>query len=150
MANWQKMIIVIWGVSSFILFVKGLKESKDNKNAYGLTPSLFPWGIFVWGDAVVFGIFWFLTSLISIILKDWILFLLIICVFWVVRSLGETIYWFNQQYSNINRNQPEKYWFYKYFHNDSIWFIHQIAWQCVSVISIIFTIYLSSLWLKSI
>ncbi len=150
MANWQKLIIVIWGVSSFILFVKGFKESKDNKNSYGITPYLLPWGVFVWGDAVVFGLFWTLVSFAVLFLKDWILFLLIISVFWVIRSLGETIYWFNQQYSNINRNPPEKFWFYKYFHNDSVWFIHQIAWQCITVASIIFTIYFAHSWLNSL
>ena len=149
MESWQKIIIIIWGIISFALFVKGFKESKDKKNAYGLTP-FFPFGAFVWGDAVVFGFFWTAVFVVVLILNDWTLFLLIISVFWVVRSIGETIYWFNQQFSKINRNPPEKNWMFKYFHNDSVWFIHQIGWQCVTVISIIFSIYLTHIWLKSL
>lgn len=146
MENWQRTAIIIWGVSSLFLLLKGSKESRNKKNSYGLTPWLLPWGIFVWGDAVVFGFFWSLVSLITLILNDWILFLLTTSVFWVVRSLGEAIYWLNQQFSTINRNPPEKFWVYKYFHNDSVWFIHQIFWQCITVISILFTIYFAKIW----
>ena len=150
MESWQRLIVIIWGIISFALFVKGFKESKDKKNAYGLTPFLLLFGAFVWGDAVVFGAFWTLVSVAVFFLNDWVLFLLVISVFWVVRSIGETIYWFNQQFSKVNRNPPEKNWMYKYFHNDSVWFIHQIGWQCVTVISIIFSIYFANFWLQQI
>ncbi|OGM09470.1 hypothetical protein A2159_00875 [Candidatus Woesebacteria bacterium RBG_13_34_9] len=150
MLFWQKITVIIWGIISLVLFIKGLHESKNKRNVYGLTPYLLPWGIFVWGDAVIFGFFWFLISISCLILNNWILFLLIISVFWVVRSYGETIYWFNQQFSKINRNPPKILLFYKYFHNDSVWFIYQIIWQCVTAVSIITAIYLSHLWLKSI
>jgi len=48
--------------------------------------------MFVWGDAVIFGLFWTVALIVAWVLKDWYLFLLIVSVFWVVRSLGETIY----------------------------------------------------------
>src|SRR3990170_1609189 len=139
METWQKTLIIFWGIISFILFIKGFFECKDKKNAYGLTPKLSVFGIFSWGDAVVFGLFWVLVSLITLVLNDWILFLLIISVFWVVRSFGETIYWFNQQFSakTYAWNRPERLALHWLFRNDSIWFIYQIAWQCVSVVSII-------------
>ena len=88
-----------------------------------------------------------IISIVVIILNDWILFLLILSVFWLVRSLGETIYWLNQQFSKINRNPPKKFWTFKFFPQDSLWFIHQIFWQCIAVISIIFTIYFAKIWL---
>lgn len=149
METWQKEIILIFGFLNFLVFLKGLHESRAKKNAYGLTRILTPLGIFVWGDAVVFGIFWILASVISYLLADWLLFLLIISIFWVIRSLGETIYWFNQQFSKINRNPPEKLPGFNIFHNNSIWFIHQIGWQCWTIVSIILSIYLSYLWLAS-
>lgn len=147
METWQKAFILLWGVISFLISAKGYQECKNKKNSFGLTQFLTPFGIFVWGDAVIFGTFWTLVSAATLLFNDWILFLLIVSVFWVVRSLGETIYWLNQQFSKINRNPPEQYWIYKYFHNDSVWFIHQIFWQCVTVITIIFTIYFAKLWL---
>lgn len=146
MENWQKGLVIVFGVITFIGSIKGLSESKNKKNAYGLTPYLFPFGIFVWGDAVVFGLFWTLVSIVVYLVQDWILFLLIFSVFWAVRSFGETIYWFNQQFSKINRNPPEKFRLYKIFHDDSVWFIFQIFFQCIAVISIIFSIYLAKIW----
>ena len=104
------------------------------------TFTLFIFGIFVWGDATVFGIFWFLASITTLLLNDWILFLLVFSVFWVVRSLGETIYWFNQQFSKVIQWPPEKLPFFKFFHNDSIWFVYQIVNQCITVVSIIVSI----------
>jgi hypothetical protein len=148
MEIWQKYLIIIFGISSLYLAIRGFNECFRKKNAYGLVRILFPWGIIAWGDAVIFGTFWFAVSVIVFILNDWILFLLIYSVFWVVRSSGETIYWFNQQFSAVNKNPPEQYWFYKYFRNDSVWYIHQIAWQCITVTSIIFSIYFASHWLK--
>jgi len=149
MEIWQQLIILVYALLNLGVFVKGYNECKSRKNAYVLTPQLNLLGIFAWGDAVIFGPFWIAASLVSYLLRDWYLFLLIVSVFWVVRSLGETIYWFNQQFSKINRNPPEKLPFYSIFHNDSIWYIHQIAWQCVTVVSIIFSIYLTKLWLES-
>jgi hypothetical protein len=146
MEKWQYIFVFIFGLISLLISLKGFKESSSKNNSFGLTPYLLPFGIFVWGDAVIFGFFWLLVSSITLLLNDWILFLLIISVFWVVRSFGETIYWFNQQFSKINRNPPEKFWLFKYFHNDSVWFIHQIIWQCIAVISIIITIYLVKIW----
>ena len=149
MVGWQKIILFSYAVLNLTIFVKGYHECKYRKNVYKLASYLAPLGIFVWGDAVVFGLFWTLASLISFLLKDWALFLLIISIFWVVRSLGETIYWFNQQFSTIVRSPPNKLCFYWLFQNDSIWFVYQILWQCVTVVSIISSIYFGNFWLKS-
>ncbi len=146
MENWQRNLIIVYGLFSLIGAIKGFIESNKNKNAFGSSGIFNIIGAFVWGNAVVFGIFWTLVSIITFLLKDWILFLLTISIFWVIRGSGETIYWLNQQFSSIKRNPPGKFWFYKYFHNDSVWFVYQIIWQCVSVISIIFSIYLLRLY----
>jgi len=145
----QKYIVIGYASLALLLFVKGVFESIRKKNPYVETPFLFWMGIFVWGDAVVFGLFWFLTSLFFYLLGDWMLFLLFVSIFWIVRSVGETIYWINQQYSDINRNPPERLRGYRFFGNDSIWFIYQITWQCIVIISVITTIYFANLWLKN-
>lgn len=132
---------------SFFSFIKGIVESKKG-NAYKLTPYLIPLGIIAWGDAVVFGLFWLLVSLVCYLLNDWILFLLIVSAFWFVRSLGETIYWFIQQFSGKvpESNKPENLLFHSIFKNDSVWFVYQIIWQCLTVISIIAILYFARLW----
>lgn len=146
----QAGFVLGYGIIAFLVFLKGFYESKEKKNAYGLVPWLYLLGIFAWGDAVILGLFWFLSSLITFFLQDWILFLLIISVFWMVRSLGEMIYWFNQQFSSktYDWNKPENLLGHSIFHDDSIWYIYQIVYQCITVVSIIMTIYLANLWLK--
>ncbi len=150
MNSWQQTFILIYALFNLLVFLKGYYESKYKKNAYGLTRPLLFIGAFVWGDAVVFGLFWLLSSIVTLLLKDWYLFLLVVSVFWVVRSLGETIYWFNQQFSPINRNPIKNLSWNSIFHNDSVWFIHQIIWQCVMVTSTIFSIYFAWLWLRNL
>ncbi len=148
MEIWQKILILTWGILSLLFFIKGFIESKEKKNSFSKTPLLSVFGIFVWGDAVIFGLFWIFSSITIILLNDWLLFPLILSVFWFVRSLGETIYWLNQQFSPIKRNPPENLLGYRYFKNDSIWFIYQTIWQCITIISIISTIYFVKIWLK--
>jgi len=149
MTSWQNLFILLFALINVFVFFKGFYESKYKKNAYGLTRILLPLGIFAWGDAVVLGPFWVISSIIALILKDWYLFLLIISIFWVVRSVGETIYWFNQQFSSkiYDWNKPENLPWHSIFHNDSVWFIHQIVWQCTTVVSVILSIYFINLWL---
>ncbi len=144
----QALFVSAVALFNLVTNVIAFRECKYKKNAFGLTPFLWPFGIYVWGDAVVFGFFWFFASVVSIFLNDWLLFLLIVSVFWLVRSVGETIYWFNEQFSTVNRNDPRKLPFHTIFHNDSVWFIFQISNQCITVVTIITTVYLFHFWLK--
>lgn len=146
---WQEIFLQLYAIFNFLIFLKGFYESKYKQNAYGLTRPLLFIGAFVWGDAVIFGLFWAILSLLVLMLRDWNLFLLVVSIFWLVRSLGETVYWLNQQFSSLNRNPIKKLPWHSIFHNDSVWFIHQIIWQCVTVVSVVFSIYFASLWLKS-
>lgn len=149
MLNWQKYLLIALSIFSLVGAIKGFLECKNKKNAYGKTELFSLIGAFVWGDVVIFGIFWFLISLVILFLKNWILFLVILSLFWVIRSLGETIFWFNQQFSNKILYPPEELRFYKIFRNDSVWFIYQIIWQCVTVVSLFFLIYFTTIWLRT-
>ncbi|MFH1971370.1 MAG: hypothetical protein ABIJ05_03250 [Patescibacteria group bacterium] len=151
MEVWQQVFLLAYAAINLAIFVKALYECKVKNNAYRLTPALLIFGIIAWGDAVVFGPFWIISSFVAYLLGNWFLFLLIISVFWAVRSIGETIYWLNQQFSSkvYKWNKPENLSLHFVFHNDSIWFIYQICWQCITIISIIFSIYFASLWLSS-
>ncbi len=156
MTKLQTIFIAFFGILNLLLGLKGFVQCSRKANTYGITWGLFPLGIFVWGDAVIFGPFWAGASIVSLLLKDWLLFLLVFSVFWVVRSLGETIYWFNQQFSGTHRYPPEQLIGHKIFKGklieeyDAIWFVNQIAMQCLTVISLITTIYITYLWLNNI
>ncbi|HCR81412.1 MAG: hypothetical protein UY13_C0002G0424 [Candidatus Pacebacteria bacterium GW2011_GWB1_47_8] len=145
-----QVFLLFFAVVNFFIFLKAFYECKTKQNAFGLTPRLTLIGAFVWGDAVIFGLFWTLVSIVVLFLNDWLLFWLIMSLFWVVRSVGETIYWFNQQFSTLDRNPPKHMKGYSIFQNDSIWFVYQIIWQCVTVVSLVFAVYFGWLWLQSL
>lgn len=150
MTSLQRLFFFIFAVFNALIFLKALHECKNKKNAFGLTPRLGWMGAFVWGDAVVFGLFWAMVSLAVLFLQDWLLFWLIASVFWLVRSVGETIYWFNEQFATVHRNPPKSLRGYFLFHNDSIWFVYQIIWQCTTVVAVIASLYFAKLWLQTV
>lgn len=150
MSDWQKIIILVYLLINLFAFIKGYRECTKNKNPFGLAGYFNFFGIFVWGDAVAIGLFWVIASIVVFIINDWILFLLALSFFWLVRGVGEMIYWLNQQFSNIERNPPHTLFLSNIFPSDSIWFIYQIVWQCVTVVAAILSIYFAKSWLATI
>ncbi len=148
MELWQQLLIGVYSLLAAILGVYSYNQCKSKKNSFGDTTLLYAvFGAFVYADMVVFGFFWVLIGILTLFLQDWLLFLLILSVFWLIRSIGETMYWFLQQFAPRRGNSPEKFRIHKIFHNDSVWFVIQIYWQCITILSIIATIYLTKLWL---
>lgn len=145
----EQIIVILYGLQNLLAFRKGFYEIKDKKNAYGLTGAFGLLGIFVWGDALIIGPFWLISSVIILFLQDWYLFLVILSLFWVVRSLGEVIYWISEQFTERHHNPPATLKGYKFINSDAIWFEYQIFWQCILVLSILSSIYFTSLWLQS-
>ena len=143
----QAYFLIIVAAIGFVFSGKGFFESHFRKNAFGTVHS-GPFGMYVWGDAAVLGIFWGITALFTLLVSDWILFLLVFSIFWVVRSFGEMIYWFNEQHASKKRVNIKSKMLYKYFHNDSVLFIYQLVQQCILVVSIVASIYFSHIWLK--
>ncbi len=131
------------------IYIKGLYEITKKRNPFGLTKYLVFVGSFVWGDVFVVAPFWVIVSIVSLLLNSWYLFLLFVSLFWVIRSLGEMIYWLNEQFAGKFRNPPHTLNFYRIFKNDSIWFIYQVIWECVFVFSLVLSLYFSKMWLES-
>lgn len=149
MVLWQKIFIVGFTIFNFLIFLKGMYEVRK-RNPYGLTKYLFFIGAFVWGDIFILGPFWIIASIVSLFLNNWYLFLLFVSLFWVIRSLGETIYWLNEQFAGKNRNPPKTLSFHKLIQGEAIWFIYQLFWECVFVISVILSIYFYNGFIKTI
>ncbi len=146
MEIWQSSIIIFLFLYSTLCFLLGWKNCYLKKNPFGLTRYFSFLGAFVWVDAVTFGAFFALSALISLVFQDFILFCLIYSVFWVVRSVGESIYWFLEQFANPHRNKPETLKGHKMFPGESIYINYQIFWQCVGVVSIIASVYFFTKW----
>lgn len=136
--------MVLFLFYSSIAFLMGLSR---RKNPFGLTPQFNLISAFVWVDAIVFGAFFALASLLCLILQDFILFLLIFFVFWTIRSVGEQMYWFHEQFSLKHKNPPHTLWPSKFFKGEEVWIVMQIVLQCISVVSLISSVYLFSIWL---
>lgn len=145
--NIQNSVIVLFGVYSLFGFLLGIKNTHFKKNPYGLTPYFSFLGAFVWVDAVTFGAFFLVSSIVSIILQNFILLLLIYSIFWIVRSIGESVYWLLEQFAEKHKNKPENLKGHKFFPGDSIYIHYQIFWQCICVISITFSVYFFYLFL---
>ena len=143
--DFQNIFLSLFFVYSLSALLLGLKH---RKNPFGLTHQYVLLGSFVWVDAAVFGAFFSLVSLLCIFLSDFILFLLIFSVFWTIRSIGEQIYWFLEQFANTHRNKPRTLWPSKIYKGEEVWIVMQTVMQCISVVFIISSVYLLSIWLK--
>lgn len=148
MEIWQTITVAFFGLFSLVGFLQGLYNCSRKKNPYGLTYQYNLIGAFVWTDTVIFGLFWVMVCLTVMFLSDWLLFLMSLSVFWFVRSFGETVYWFNQQFSVRDRNPAHTLWVSRIFPGDSSWVAMQIFWQCVAVATTISSIYLLRLWFR--
>ena len=151
MSDYERLIVVAFGLGALALFVKSYIEITRKKNPYGK----FDWGIiyggFVYADYLVFGAFWATAAFVINFLNDFLLFLLTFSVFWLIRSIGESLYWFLQQFSTlVHKNPPQRFLIYRIIKSDAVWFVNQIIWQCLTVIFVITTIYLGSLWIAKI
>lgn len=150
MSQFQFIFLALLLVFVVAVFTRSLHQCRRCNNSFGLTPGLFILGIFVWADAVIIAPFWMLTVGFSLLLQSWWLFLVFTGLFWVVRSLGETMYWFNQQFASVNRNPVENLLLSEWFDDDAIWFVYQIFWQSVTVFSLVASIYSIFNWLQTL
>lgn len=144
---WQGILVTLVAIYSLAGFLLGYRHTKIRNNPYGLSKWFNPISAYVWADAVVFGLFFFLVSIISLILRDLILFLLVFSVFWTVRSIGESVYWFLEQFAVNHRNPEHTLWVSRWFPRNSSWIANQIINQCITVLGIISSVYLFKLWL---
>ena len=135
----QRLVVIVYGIVSLAAFIKGFWEVKYNTNRHGLTPFGLL-GIFVWTDAVVIGLFWVLASVFVLLVDDWAVGLLILFLYWVVRSAGEALYWMLQQFADKKLDKPEDVPWHSLFPGQSVFIAQQIWWQMVLVVSLFATV----------
>lgn len=101
----------------------------------------FPFGAFVWEDLFIFSLYGLIASIVTLITGQYRIGLLFFVIFWVVRSLGETIYFFLQQFI-----EPKHY---PHFIDQHFKFLRQIFGQisyqqCLIIMQVFFQIILMS------
>lgn len=137
-------------ILSVIGFFTAYTQCFRHQNPFGEQPLFLLLGAFVWGDVVVFSVFWFVTCLVMLVMQWWVLFWVIFSIFWTVRSLGEVQYWLYEQFATQHRNKPADLRLTRWFPGEEVYFVLQIIWQCVAVVAIVSAIILTSLLLRSL
>jgi hypothetical protein len=150
MQIWQHDLVLTYSIFGFLFGLKGWYESSIKKNPYGQYFWLNFWGAFVWADAAILCMFWGIAGFIILYFNNWSLFCLLFSAFWLIRSLGETLYWFLTQFTNLNKDPAEKFFLNKFFPGGAVFFINQMLWQCISIIALLSTIYFAYQWIQSI
>jgi hypothetical protein len=89
-------MIVLLFAGLFLLSIRMVRYHKKNLKFIYQWGFLF--GAFVWEDLLVFSFYGLITSLITHFLESYRMGLLFFLVFWAVRSGGEAIYFFLQQF----------------------------------------------------
>lgn len=141
--------LILFSLTNLVVWILGIYHTSFKHHPHQVVLPLFPLGIFVWGDAVVYALFWVIAGLVCLVRQDSTLFGLIVSIFWTIRGLGETMYWLHEQYTAKNRNLPETLYGLKIFPGESIWFAYQIIAQVITITAIIFSIYFAQLWLAT-
>lgn len=150
MEGWQNTFVLGFLGYSLLCLAFGIFHSR-RKNYYGESFPFHPLGAYVWADAVVFGVFWTISAIVLYKLGNFNLFAAYYFVFSTVRYLGETIYWFNEQFASKKLENAKKKWPYRFFKDEHVvQFTYQTVAQCLTVVSVILAIYFTKMWLKSL
>jgi hypothetical protein len=140
----QIIFYTILASISVLVFFLGLKNSQKG-NFYNETFLLNPLGIFVWGDALILGPFWLVSSFIFIficplnVLRYYLLF-------WAIRSFFEVIYWLNHQAVKDDYNPP-MFRKIKWLKANESAILYQLMNSCQFILAL-FLIYLTFSWAK--
>lgn len=88
-------LIILFAVAGVYIFFESYRRSKKN-GFYGNTTVLNIFSVYVWGDGLLIGPFWTLSSILFIFLDlEWIIRYIVL--FFLFRSAVEIIYWINHQ-----------------------------------------------------
>lgn len=92
-------ILFFFGLLFILLFALSWKQVHSSGDSYGFIYRWAFWlGSFVWEDVLVFSAYHSLIVLFTYLSHDLRVGLLMIAVFWAVRSAGEALYFFLQQF----------------------------------------------------
>jgi hypothetical protein len=110
-------------------------------------------GSFVWEDLFVISLYFLILSLFALYFAQFKLLLLGFFIFWVIRGLGETIYWFLQQFirpRHYPHNVEEHFAFMRRIFGSisaqQCMIIMQVFLQIITMLSTVAVIFLLKNW----
>lgn len=125
--------LILLFLLSFFIFILSIGKVKKG-HFYQDTFWLFFFGIYVWGDGLVLGPFWMISSIIlfnTSVISAY-RFLLI---FFLVRSAGEVLYWLVHQASD-RKYQPPLFRKITFLDDNQAAILYQLAHTSIIVILI--------------
>ena len=140
-----KIFIAVFGLINLTLAVYSIHKIKKDRERVNFT---WWWtflnGSFCWEDVLVFGILHFAFALTATIIDNATFWLIFYLVFWIIRSAGETLYFFLEQFI-VPQHHPHYFHDYleplrKIFGNISdqkCFIMCQVFMQSITVISTI-------------
>lgn len=87
----QCLLFIISAVS----FLLAIRKSRCQE-FYSDTPWLLPFGIFIWGDALILAPFWMITAVLFTFLS-WVNMGRFLLLFFMIRAAYEVVYWITHQ-----------------------------------------------------
>jgi hypothetical protein len=150
-----KQLLIFWIILNAFLLILSFCKVRNSGEEVTFIPWAYPLGAFVWEDLLIFSLYNVIASVVILLIKDFRFIIVFSLIFWLVRSLGETFYWFLQQF-----NQPALYPHSEYDWNKGGWvkaifgdlsdqkyfILYQVGWQVISVLCITGLIYLFKNW----
>lgn len=94
--------LLVASISVFFLSILKVRDS----HFFSDTPGLLPFGMYVWGDALVIGFFWIILTSAAVLKVSAFWILLTAIIFLSIRSLIEIFYWLHQQFQPKPFNPP--------------------------------------------
>lgn len=141
---WLRVLFLLLSLLCLCLFVLAYRHVRHSEETYGF---IHMWGIivgsFVWEDLMIFSVFFMVATFLVAVLCNIRLGLLLLASFWMVRSAGETLYFFLQQFHrpehpphNIAQHFAPLRLLFGRISVQKCYIIMQIFWQTILVAAI--------------
>lgn len=149
--------MIVIGIFAVLFLFFALLSLKKVHNSKDRVQFIYHWGwfigAFVWEDLFIFSVLGvFITSMV-LLLRDIRIAYLSFTVFWIVRSAGETLYFFLEQFTKDKMYPHVLTHHFAILRNifgeisdQKCFIIMQIAFQTILVCSIVSTIYILLNW----
>lgn len=127
------------------------------RQAKGIITFTYHWGFligaFIWVDVLIFSLYGCIASAITYFIGEPKIGLLFFIVFWIVRSAGETLYFFLQQFHqpqhhphNIDEHFILLRKVFPNLNTQQCYIFMQITWQCILMFSVVSLVWVLMLW----
>lgn len=100
------LLLAVLAIIYIAMFITSLIKVRQSSEEFGFIYQWAFWvGAFVWEDLMVFSAYHALVVLITFFAQDLRVGLLMVGIFWIVRSSGEALYFFLQQF-HLPKHHP--------------------------------------------